>query len=199
MHQLYYLTDEQRAVRDLVREIARELGLRVHDKEESQDICFVPGNDYRSFVAQYVSSTPGDIVDTRGEVVGRHGGLAQYTVGQRHGLGLGGGDKRYVIRIEPGRNAIVVGTREEVFSSELVAGGLNWIGMEPPAQAFTAGARIRHRHQIAAALISPEAADRVRVRFETPQMAITPGQAAVFYDGEAVLGGGWIKEVINAK
>ncbi len=180
-----------------VRRIAAEAGLAVAEKHESQEICFIPDNDYGRFVPQFtgIPPEPGPIVDISGRVLGQHRGIVFYTVGQRHGLGLGGGDKRYVIRIEPGRNAIVVGTREEVFSSELVACGLNWIGMESPAQAFTAGARIRHRHEIAAALISPETADRVRVRFETPQMAITPGQAVVFYDGDFVLGGGTIQGI----
>lgn len=163
-----------------VRAKARALGLGTAEKPESQEICFIPGRDYR----KVVGATPaGPIKDTAGKVLGEHSGLSSYTVGQRKGLGLAGGQARYVVELERESNTLVVGCDQDVYSSGFTMENVSWAG-EPPRRA---AARIRHRHAPAAASI-----DGSSVVFDSPQRAVTPGQAAVFYDGEAVLGGGTI-------
>lgn len=163
-----------------VRAKARALGLGTAEKPESQEICFIPGRDYRALVG---ATPPGPIRDTAGNLLGEHAGLSSYTVGQRKGLGLPGGQARYVVELEPETNTLVVGRDQEVFSSGFMMENVSWAG-EPPRRAQ---ARIRHRHAPAAASL-----EGARVVFDSPQRAVTPGQAAVFYDGEAVLGGGTI-------
>jgi len=180
--------------KDAVRAMARERGLAAAERPESQEICFVPAGGHAAFVrgrAPAAAFAPGPIVDTAGRRLGEHRGLAGYTVGQRRGLGLAAGTPLFVTRLEPETNTLVVGSDEGLWRRELAVAELNWL-VDEPAAAFRAAVRIRSRHEPAAALISPAGGSAWRVLFDEPQRAITPGQAAVFYDGDTVLGGGWI-------
>ncbi len=187
-----------------VRAVAAELGLRVHDKPDSQEICFVPQGDYRELIRQRrpEAFTPGELRDTSGRVLGRHQGLAAYTIGQRRGLGIAAGEPLYVTRLDVLDNAVIVGRREALLRERLIAAGVNWLADPPPAGCgLPCHVKIRYTHCPAAARLTvlPEAAEaagspqRVEVVFEQPQPAVTPGQAAVFYDDQIVLGGGWIE------
>lgn len=177
-----------------VRAEADRLGLAVADKPDSREICFVPDGDAAGFVERQLDHAPdGEIVDSAGRVVGRHRGLHRYTVGQRKGLGLATGSPMYVLRLEPAEGRLVVGSRDELGGRGLQASSVNWIAGVPPAGPRRVTARIRHRHQDAPATVTPEADGRATVEFDEPQLAITPGQAVVFYDGDDVLGGGWIE------
>jgi len=184
-----------------VREIARRLQVPVAEKPESQEICFVPTGNYVKFIEGYLqeqgSELPkesGDIVTASGEVLGRHNGLHQFTVGQRKGLGLAGGQPpMYVVALDRKQNRLVVGEDQELRRSTCEVRDVNWIPYLVPEGPVQAMVRIRNRHEPAAAEIIPIDAITARVDFREPQRAITPGQAAVFYDGEKVLGGGWIR------
>ncbi len=186
-------------VKDEVRARARALGLKTADKPESQEICFVPARDYRAFVAgrDEAQAAPalsdGPIRDaSSGKELGRHDGLAGYTVGQRKGLGLSGGEPRYVVRLEPETNTLVVGGAAQASSRGVTAAGASWTSGQAPEGPLRASVRIRHRHAPAAASLTPLPGGAVSVAFDEPQRAAAPGQAAVFYDGELVLGGGTI-------
>ncbi len=178
-----------------VREKARELGLRVAEKRDSQEICFVPGSDYAAVVEQRAPSPipRGFIVNDAGRALGRHDGIHHFTIGQRKGLGVAAATPLYVIRIEAATSTVVVGSREQLESRTLEATGVNWIAGTEPSGEVQASAQIRYRHPAAPATIVPLGRGRVRVRFAAPQPAITPGQAVVFYDGDETLGGGWIE------
>ena len=178
-----------------VREIAREKALPVAAKPESQEICFIPDDNYAEFLKDYIpqAAEPGPILDERGNVLGNHRGILSYTTGQRRGLGISAREPLYVIAIEPERNAIVVGMKERALGDELIASSLNWITITELTRPITARARIRYRHREAEATISPLGGDKVYVKFNEPQMAITPGQAVVFYDGDTIIGGGTIE------
>jgi tRNA-specific 2-thiouridylase len=177
-----------------VRALARRLGLAVAEKPDSHEICFVPDGDAAGFVGRRLGDDDrtGEIVDSGGKVIGRHQGIHRLTVGQRKGLGLSTGTAMYVLRLEPAEARVVVGTREELGGSTLAARDVNWISGVGPDGPCRLTARIRHRHLDAPSLVTPVDADRADVVFDEPQMAITPGQAVVFYDGEEVIGGGWI-------
>jgi tRNA-specific 2-thiouridylase len=182
-----------------VREIARRLAVPVAEKPESQEICFVPTGNYVRFIEGYLheqgSKLPedaGEIVTTSGEVVGRHNGLHHYTVGQRRGLGFAVGRPLYVVSLDRRNNRLIVGDDAELRRSTCDVRDVNWIPFETPATPVEALVRIRNRHEPAAAQILPLDATTARIDFREPQRAITPGQAAVFYSGEHVLGGGWI-------
>lgn len=185
-----------------VREVARESGLAVAEKAESQEICFVPDGDYAGFIDRYLEaegeaeSAPGEgeIVNTEGAGLGRHQGIHRYTVGQRRGLGLSNERPLYVVQIEAARNRIVVGEEEALLSREFTAAGVNWIAFDNAAEDVRAEVRIRYRHEAAPATITPLADARARISFDEAQRAITPGQATVFYRGDEVLGGGWIEK-----
>ncbi len=175
-----------------IRRIALEMGLPVHDKPDSAEICFVPGGDYRAFLAAHLPQAPGRIVDVEGCVLGEHAGVGGYTIGQRKGLGAFG-SPRFVTAIDPGRNLITIGEADELLARRLRAERVSWVD-EAPGDEFDAAVKLRYK--------SPPAAARVRlvdggaaVEFERPQRAITPGQAAVFYDRERVIGGGIIAGV----
>jgi tRNA-specific 2-thiouridylase len=179
-----------------VRGIAKEFRLKVSEKPESQEICFVWDNDYPQFLIKHydIKSHPGQIIDQQGKVLGRHPGIIFYTIGQRRGLGLGGAKQPlYVVDIDAEKNQIVVGPAENLKKKSFLADGLNWVGIEKPARPINVKAKIRYNHLASEACIEPLSEDAVRVVFKKPQSAITPGQAVVFYNGEEVLGGGWIR------
>ncbi len=175
-----------------VRALAREAGLGVADKPDSVEICFVPDGDHARLIRRQrpEAATAGAFVDTAGNVLGAHGGIERYTVGQRKGLGVALGERRYVLKVLPATNEVVLGDREELLAPGLRASGVNWL-TEPPAGERRCLAKIRYRHAPAPAWVAA-AGDTAAVRFEEPQSAVTPGQAVVFYDGTRVLGGGWI-------
>jgi len=181
--------------KDQVRAYARQRGLPVADKPDSQEICFIPDNDYRSFVTRSVpdAARDGAFVDESGRVVGRHAGIHRFTVGQRKGLGLSSqaGAPLYVLALRPADQQVVVGPKTSLERTRLTASGVNWIVAEPSG-ALSVAAQIRHHHQAAPAAVRSLGDGRADVVFEAPQLAISPGQAVVFYDGDAVVGGGWI-------
>jgi tRNA-specific 2-thiouridylase len=177
-----------------VRERARRLGLATADKPESQEICFVPGGDYARVVEEIrpgAAPGAGEIVDGAGRVLGRHGGIHRFTVGQRRGLGLAGAERLYVRSLDAAANRVVVGSEGELAVRGARLEGVRWIGAAPEG-AVEAAVRIRYRHPGAPARIEAGADGGARVRFAEPVGALAPGQAAVFYAGERVLGGGWI-------
>jgi tRNA-specific 2-thiouridylase len=184
-----------------VREAARLMGLDTADKPESQEICFVSDGDYARFVEDYarhemgrqLDDAGGEVTTTDGRVIGEHAGLHRYTIGQRRGLGIAATEPLYVVRIDVPRNRLIVGQKKELLGRELVAKGVNWLSIAPPQGAVRARARIRYRATEAAATITPLDSDRALVEFDEAQPAITPGQAVVFYDDDAVVGGGWIE------
>jgi tRNA-specific 2-thiouridylase len=177
-----------------VRQVYRDLGLPTWKTvRESMELCFIPEGDYQKFLQAQLGfrGPPGDFVDSRGRFLGRHRGLECYTVGQRRGLGLPAREPYYVLEIQPELNRIVLGHRQELFFAGLTASRMNWL-MAPPAGELEAVAVIRYRHPGVRARITPQGAG-VRVLFATPQSAVAPGQALVLYDGDRVLGGGWIE------
>jgi tRNA-specific 2-thiouridylase len=177
-----------------VRRMAAEMRLPVASKTDSADICFLPSRDYRSFLAERFPERPGDIVDSSGRVVGRHGDIGGYTVGQRRGLpARGGREPLYVLRVNPTTNTVVAGSEDELLSDVLWAEKLSFVSGRAPRRPLTVEAKIRYRSRAAPALLALHDG-RAEVRFERPQRAITPGQAVVFYQGEKVLGGGIIAE-----
>jgi tRNA-specific 2-thiouridylase len=199
---LFTLTQEQLAhamfpVGDLektsVRACARELGLPVSDKPDSHEICFVPDGDHASFLErQGAAVAAGTIRTTDGAIVGQHEGVHHYTVGQRKGLGLSSPVRLYVVGIDAEERTVTVGPREALERVTLDAAGVNWIAGSPPLSGTRVTAQIRYRHREAAASLEPGADATVRVTFDEPQYAVAPGQAVVFYDGDSVVGGGWI-------
>ena len=176
------------------RQLARDSGLKTADKEESMEICFVPDNDYGKFLtsAGHVDKHAGDIVDVEGRVLGRHDGIEFFTVGQRKGLGIATGKPLYVIELDPGTNRVVVGDETGLERDDFHVANCNWIAYEVPPAEIRATVKIRYKHPGTPAFITPLDSGRARVQLEAPQRAITPGQACVFYDGDVVLGGGWI-------
>jgi tRNA-specific 2-thiouridylase len=181
-----------------VRAHAERVGLPVAQKPDSHEICFVPDGDAAGFVERHLDQGPrgGAIVDSGGRQIGRHGGVHRFTIGQRKGIGVSTGTPMYVVRLDAADARVVVGPREELGRSAFTAVGVNWIAGSPPDEPTRVTARIRHRHQDAPATVTPAGRDTVHVRFDEPQLAVTPGQAAVFYQAEDVVGGGWIGEVV---
>ncbi len=182
-----------------VREEAKRAGLRLFEKPDSQEICFIPGGDYKKFIDAYLDEqgerlpdTAGELVTSAGEVIGTHTGIHNFTVGQRKGLGVATGDPLYVLEIRGEERKVVVGSGDELFTKMLRARDLNWISVSGLSQPMRIQAKIRHRHEPAEALLERVSNDEVRVTFDAPQRAVTPGQAVVFYDGNVVVGGGWI-------
>ncbi len=175
-----------------VLEIANELGLTQVAKKESQDICFIPGNDYRIFITNHITLKDGDIVDSEGNLLGRHNGLPLYTIGQRQGLGISLKKPLYVIELDTANNRLIVGKEDELICNTLLAGNLSWLSDIAPAGLESITARIRSRSPESPARLKLNANTAV-VHFLKPQRAITPGQSVVFYNGQAVLGGGIIK------
>ncbi len=180
--------------KDDVRTTARRLGLRVAEKPDSQELCFVASGDHAAFVERNAPEPVGAgvITDRDGRVLGRHEGTHHFTIGQRKGLGLSAGVPLYVVDIDAADRRVIVGPRDALDRTTLTASQVNWISGETPSGPVRATARIRHRHREAPATITAFDADRVRVEFDEPQAAVAPGQAVVFYEGDEVLGGGWI-------
>src|SRR5436189_2365742 len=182
-----------------VRELARRYGLALAEKPDSQEICFVPGGDYKNFLDAYLAErgdalpdTSGELVTTNGEVIGEHAGIHNFTVGQRKGLGVATGSPLYVLQIKGDSREVIVGNEQELYSRTLIVRRTNLISISELVAPLRVSAKIRHRHEPAAAVIEKAADDQILVTFDQPQRAITPGQASVFYQGDIVVGGGWI-------
>jgi len=177
-----------------VRAHARRLGLNVADKPDSQEICFVPDGDYASFVVAQAPAMAreGRIVDQRGDVLGNHGGVHRFTVGQRKGLGLSSAAPLYVLKIDAESRQVTVGSRDALDEVTLTASGVNWVSIDAPVDWIPVAAQIRHRHRAASARVRAIEGGRAECVFDEPQSAVTPGQAVVFYDDDGVVGGGWI-------
>ncbi len=181
------------------RKLAKELELSVADKPDSQEICFVPNDDYKAFLKERIpeSLRPGNIIDTTGKVLGKHQGVQLYTVGQRKGLGLAVGKPLYVVAVDAERNEVIVGSDQDVFASELVADDLNFITIDNLDKPLVADAKIRYSAMPAKATVTPIGNGQVHVRFAAAQRAITPGQSVVFYHDDIVVGGGIITKVVK--
>ncbi len=182
-----------------VRELAHKHGLALAEKPDSQEICFVPGGDYKRFIDAYLAEqgeslpdTSGNLVTTTGEVIGAHSGIHNFTVGQRKGLGVATGNPLYVIQISGADKQVTVGSDEHLYSRTLRTKRVNLIAVEELREPMRVAVKIRHRHEPAPAMIEKSGENEILVTFDEPQRAITPGQAAVFYDGDIVVGGGWI-------
>jgi tRNA-specific 2-thiouridylase len=181
--------------KDEVRRLSAQRGLPTAEKPESQEICFVPDGDYAAFVERQAGATDrsGPLRDSAGRELGRHQGVHHFTVGQRRGLGLTAPRPLYVLRVEPASHAVVVGPEEELLAPSLFASQVNWLSVPEPAGELRASVQIRSRHAAAPACVRPLPGGRAEVRFDVPQRAVAPGQAAVFYDDDVCLGGGWIE------
>ncbi len=186
-----------------VREIARAHQVPVAEKPESQEICFVPTGDYGQFIEAYVAEQGngqmlgggGAVVTKGGEELAKHSGVYQYTVGQRKGLGLATGQPLYVVAVDAAAGQVIVGEETDLYQQSCIAREVNWISIAPPDRSVRVAVKIRHKHVPAPAKVAPLDEQRARIVFDSPQRAITPGQAAVFYVGEKVIGGGWIETV----
>jgi tRNA-specific 2-thiouridylase len=205
---LFGLTQEQlahtlfplgRLTKPEVREIARQHGLALAEKPDSQEICFIPGGDYKQFLSAYleeqgkqVPETAGELVDSKGAVLGRHEGIFNFTVGQRKGLGVSSPTPLYVLNIDPASHRVTVGADAELATRSLRARRINWISIPELTGPMRVQIKIRHRHEPAWATLEPAGEGEVLATFDEPQRAVTPGQSAVFYDGDEVVGGGWI-------
>jgi tRNA-specific 2-thiouridylase len=205
---LFGLTQEQlartlfplgRLTKPEVREIARRQGLALSEKPDSQEICFIPGGDYKQFLAAYLDEqgqpmpeTAGELVDSNGHVLGRHDGIFNFTVGQRKGLGISSPTPLYVLNIDPVTHRVTVGADEELATRTLRARDLNWISIPALTGPMRVKIKIRHRHEPAWATLEPAGTEEVLATFDEAQRAVTPGQSAVFYDDDEVVGGGWI-------
>lgn len=204
---LFSLTQDQlghalfplaRFTKDRTRRLAKRLGIKTFDTVSSQDVCFTQGVDYAEYIRKKtgVDMKPGDIVDSRGNVLGRHKGIPYYTIGQRRGLGIAFKEPLYVTAINICKNTISVGTKPEVLKKSIVADRINWIArpIDGPVRVM---AKIRYNHKKSRCVVSPTGKSSARIDFDDPQEAPTPGQAVVFYNKDIVLGGGWIKEILS--
>lgn len=182
--------------KDEIRMIAADLGFVNADKKDSQDICFVPDGDYAAFIEKFRGrkAQPGHFIDKAGNIIGEHGGIIHYTIGQRKGLGRGFGKRVYVCGIDPENNTVVLGDNEDLYTKNLKAENFNWTSPTHPADEFRCKVRTRYNQQEQPASVRPEGINTVHIEFDTPQRAITPGQSAVLYDGDIVIGGGIIRE-----
>jgi len=205
---LYKLTQPQLAAaifplgnltKDTVRKMALEMGLPSVKRKESREICFIPDDDYPRFLREHVTAKmpAGQITDKQGKMLGMHHGIINYTVGQRKGLGISSPKPLYVVAIDSTNNTVIVGEKKDVFAGEFIVSDLNWIAFAKITEPLSLKTRIRYLHAEAEAVITPIEDDKINVKFVEPQMAVTPGQAAVFYDGEVVVGGGTIERVLH--
>lgn len=201
---LYNLTQQQlkhilmplgNYTKDEVRSIAKKIGLKVSDKPDSQEICFIPDNDYKEYLKKHVPGKikPGPVLDNRGNVVGQHNGISFYTIGQRRGLGISMGKPVYVKKIDPEKNAIVVGFENEVYEKGLLAGDINLVAVEKINGKMLVNSKIRYNAKEVASYIEQISEDQIKVTFQKPQKGVAPGQSVVFYDEDVVVGGGIIK------
>lgn len=181
--------------KDEVRSKATELNLKTKDKPESQEICFVTSNSYSDLITERVGSEigKGQLKDTSGKILGTHNGIHNFTIGQRKGLHIALGEPRYVVDIDPTQNTVTIGTVDDLLKDTFTVSDVNWITPEKPERELHASVKIRYKNDETPALIYPLENNRARVKFKHPQRAITPGQAAVFYDGDLIMGGGWIE------
>ena len=200
---LYNLTQDQLSktlmpvgeyTKDEVREIATKIGLLVANKPDSQEICFVPDNNYAGFIEEYTGKKimPGNFVDTKGNILGKHQGIIHYTVGQRKGLGIALGRPAFVVEIRPETNEVVIGSNDEVFTDRLIANQLNAMAVEEFTDGMEVTAKIRYNHEGSKCILKKVSDTEISCEFTTPQRAVTPGQAVVFYQGDIVVGGGTI-------
>ncbi len=180
--------------KDKVKETAAAMGLPAAERRESQEICFIPDNNYAGFIKKISGNDfrPGEIIDREGKRLGEHQSILHYTIGQRKGIGLAAPEPLYVTAIDPARNTVTVGGKEDTYTDEIVVKDINWIAIAPPQQTIKAKVKVRYRHPEAPADVIPLNEQEARIKFSAPVMAVAPGQAAVFYDGETVLGGGTI-------
>ncbi len=183
-----------------MRDLARRANLPVAEKPESMELCFVPNGNYVQFIHAYsnergisLHNGEGEIFSESGEVIGRHNGVHNFTIGQRKGLGFAAGKPLYVLSIDPQNNRVVVGEDDVLRKNICEVEEVNWISIETPKTPRRAMVKIRHKHEPAPANVEPLGANRARVTFDSPQRAITPGQAAIFYEADRVLAGGWIR------
>jgi tRNA-specific 2-thiouridylase len=206
---LFGLTQEQlahalfplgRLKKPEVRKMARQYGLKLAEKPDSQEICFIPDGDYKQFLSAYleeqgkrVPDTAGEVVSSSGQALGRHEGIFNFTIGQRKGLGVSSPTPLYVLKIDPASHQVTVGANKELATRRLRAQGLNWISIPGLTGPMRVKVKIRNKHEAAWATLEPAGADEVTATFDEAQRAVTPGQAAVFYDGDEVVGGGWIE------
>jgi tRNA-specific 2-thiouridylase len=183
--------------KDEVRGIAKEVNLRVANKPDSQEVCFITGGDYRDFLKEHteMKKERGEVVDTDGNVLGYHDGVFSFTVGQRRGLGVAKGKPLYVVKVDPESNRVVVGEEKDIFKTTLIANNVIWTD-EPPSDEAQLKAKIRYRHKESDVVVRAKSDREAFVEFRNPQRAMTPGQAVVFYERDKVLGGGWVREVI---
>ena len=200
------LTPLGRMSKSEIRAIARKIGLRVADKPDSQEICFVPGQDYKAFLRSHLGENqfhPGEIYDLDGNFIATHGGIEMFTIGQRKGLPGGSAQPRYVVDLDPETNRVIVGQAEDLLVEEFEIDRVNWISgagnddagprsATAATMAHEVTVKIRYNHPGTRATLMPMENQRARIRLHDPQKAVTPGQAAVFYDDDLVLGGGWI-------
>jgi tRNA-specific 2-thiouridylase len=182
--------------KERVKKLADKLGLPASSRRQSQDVCFIPDNDYRSFISEHLPLKDGEIVDITGKVLGKHSGLARYTVGQRHGLGLASGRELYVLKIDAESNRLVVGSREQGLHNALTATRLSWVSGKTAREPAAITTKVRYKAAEVAAELYPSDG-RAEVHLVKPQSAITPGQSVVFYQGDIVLGGGVIDAVLH--
>jgi tRNA-uridine 2-sulfurtransferase len=195
-HTLFPLGEMQKPA---VRALAADQGLELAAKRDSQEICFIPGGSYSQFLSAYLDEqhrelpdSAGDLVSTSGDVLGHHEGIHSFTVGQRKGLGLSSPDPLYVLKIHPDSHRVEVGEDAQLYSRTLTADRLNWVSIAEPTEEIRVSIKIRHRHEPAPATLRVTGPDTIEATFDEPQRAITPGQSAVFYQGDEVAGGGWI-------
>lgn len=186
--------------KDEVRETARRAALPVAEKPDSMELCFVPNGNYVQFIQAYASENKiplntgeGEIVTESGELLGRHNGIHNFTIGQRKGLGLAAGKPLYVLAIEPEANRVIVGNDDSLRTTTFETESVNWISVAEPSHSIRASVKIRHKHEATAATVEPLNGSRARITFDSPQRAVTPGQAAVFYSNDVVLAGSWIR------
>lgn len=184
--------------KDKIREIAKEIGLRVHNKKDSEEICFIPDNNHGRYITENAPGKvkPGKFVDKHGNVLGTHKGIVYYTIGQRKGLGLAMGTPVFVTDIIPERNQVVIGSEEDIFKTELIAKDMNFISIDKLDRDMSVTAKIRYSAKPAEAIITPSEEGRVKVVFKDKQRAITKGQSVVFYNGNLVVGGGVIDQIL---
>jgi tRNA-uridine 2-sulfurtransferase len=178
-----------------VRSLARQRGLSAAERPESQEICFIPNDDYRAFLKEHSPAMlrPGEMVMTDGKVVGRHDGISFFTVGQRRKLGVAAGERLYVVRVEPASNRVVLGTRQDLMTGEAIVSDVNLMATDELSAPRKVKVKVRYRSPFLPATIEPAGAGRIRIAFDEPVAGVCPGQAAVFYDGDIVLGGGVIE------